>query len=378
MKLKKIKNNKPDLLIVGAGPVGCVIAERAAKVKKWSSLIVEKRGHIAGNCYDELNSKGLRIHKYGPHYMRFKKRKIFNYVSQFTKWIKGNYIVKSSVKGQLYPIPINLDTLEMFFKKKFKGKKDAIKFINRIRVKKKKINNSEDFILSKLGNEIYENFYKNYTIKQWGIHPKKLNKSVVGRLPIRFNRDPYYVNQKLKVMPKNGYTKLFENMTKNGNIEILLNTPYEKIKKNITPRLATIYTGPPDLFFNFRYGKLDWRSLKFKFKTFKKKKIQECVQINFPNEHKFTRKVEIKHVTKQKSKYSTISYEFPKSKGDPYYPINNKKNISLFNKYKKLIKKLEKKNVFFEGRLASYRYLNMDEVIEAALNLFKKLKNKYN
>tara|TARA_B100001057_G_scaffold203364_1_gene204060 strand:- start:1763 stop:2899 length:1137 start_codon:yes stop_codon:yes gene_type:complete len=378
MKLKKIKNNKPDLLIVGAGPVGCVIAERAAKVKKWSSLIVEKRGHIAGNCYDELNSKGLRIHKYGPHYMRFKKRKIFNYVSQFTKWLKGNYIVKSSVKGQLYPIPINLDTLEMFFKKKFKGKKDAIKFINRIRVKKKKINNSEDFILSKLGNEIYENFYKNYTIKQWGIHPKKLNKSVVGRLPIRFNRDPYYVNQKLKVMPKNGYTKLFENMTKNGNIEILLNTPYEKIKKNITPRLATIYTGPPDLFFNFRYGKLDWRSLKFKFKTFKKKKIQECVQINFPNEHKFTRKVEIKHVTKQKSKYSTISYEFPKSKGDPYYPINNKKNISLFNKYKKLIKKLEKKNVFFEGRLASYRYLNMDEVIEAALNLFKKLKNKYN
>ncbi len=378
MKLKKIKNNKPDLLIVGAGPVGCVIAERAAKVKKWSSLIVEKRGHIAGNCYDELNNKGLRIHKYGPHYMRFKKRKIFNYVSQFTKWIKGNYIVKSSVKGQLYPIPINLDTLEMFFKKKFKGKKDAIKFINRIRVKKKKINNSEDFILSKLGNEIYENFYKNYTIKQWGIHPKKLNKSVVGRLPIRFNRDPYYVNQKLKVMPKNGYTKLFENMTKNGNIEILLNTPYEKIKKNITPRLATIYTGPPDLFFNFRYGKLDWRSLKFKFKTFKKKKIQECVQINFPNEHKFTRKVEIKHVTKQKSKYSTISYEFPKSKGDPYYPINNKKNISLFNKYKKLIKKLEKKNVFFEGRLASYRYLNMDEVIEAALNLFKKLKNKYN
>ncbi len=378
MKLKKIKNNKPDLLIVGAGPVGCVIAERAAKVKKWSSLIVEKRGHIAGNCYDELNNKGLRIHKYGPHYMRFKKRKIFNYVSQFTKWLKGNYIVKSSVKGQLYPIPINLDTLEMFFKKKFKGKKDAIKFINRIRVKKKKINNSEDFILSKLGNEIYENFYKNYTIKQWGIHPKKLNKSVVGRLPIRFNRDPYYVNQKLKVMPKNGYTKLFENMTKNGNIEILLNTPYEKIKKNITPRLATIYTGPPDLFFNFRYGKLDWRSLKFKFKTFKKKKIQECVQINFPNEHKFTRKVEIKHVTKQKSKYSTISYEFPKSKGDPYYPINNKKNISLFNKYKKLIKKLEKKNVFFEGRLASYRYLNMDEVIEAALNLFKKLKNKYN
>ena len=378
MKIKKIKNKKPDLLIVGAGPVGCVLAERAAKVKKWSSLIVEKRNHIAGNCYDELNKKGLRIHKYGPHYMRFKKRRIFNYVGQFTKWIKGNYIVKSSVKGELYPIPINLNTLEKFFKKKFKDKDQAKKFIDTLKIKKKKINNSEDFILSKLGREIYENFYKNYTIKQWGIHPKRLNKSVVGRLPIRFNRDPYYVNQKLKVMPKNGYTQLFQNMIKDNRIEILLNTPYEKIKKDITPNIATIYTGPPDVFFNFKYGKLDWRSLDFKFKTLKKNKIQECVQINFPNDHKFTRKVEIKHVTKQKSKFSTISYEFPKSKGDPYYPINNKKNVTLFKKYKRLIKKLEKKNIFFEGRLASYRYLNMDEVIEAALNLFKKLKNKYN
>ena len=378
MKIKKIKNKKPDLLIVGAGPVGCVLAERAAKIKKWSSLIVEKRNHIAGNCYDELNKKGLRIHKYGPHYMRFKKRRIFNYVGQFTKWIKGNYIVKSSVKGELYPIPINLNTLEKFFKKKFKDKDQAKKFIDTLKIKKKKINNSEDFILSKLGREIYENFYKNYTIKQWGIHPKRLNKSVVGRLPIRFNRDPYYVNQKLKVMPKNGYTQLFQNMIKDNRIEILLNTPYEKIKKDITPNIATIYTGPPDVFFNFKYGKLDWRSLDFKFKTLKKNKIQECVQINFPNDHKYTRKVEIKHVTKQKSKFSTISYEFPKSKGDPYYPINNKKNVTLFKKYKRLIKKLEKKNIFFEGRLASYRYLNMDEVIEAALNLFKKLKNKYN
>ncbi len=377
MKLKKIKNKNPDLLIVGAGPVGCVIAERAAKIKKWSSLIVEKRNHIAGNCYDEINKKGLRIHKYGPHYMRFKKKRIFNYVSKFTKWIKGNYIVKSYVKGQLYPIPINLNTIEKFFNKKFQNKNQARKFIETLKIKKKKIKNSEDYILSKLGKEIYENFYKNYTIKQWGIHPRNLNKSVVGRLPIRFNRNPYYVNQKLKVMPKKGYTNLFKNMTKDKKIEILLDTSYEKIKKNIKPNLATIYTGPPDVFFNFKYGRLDWRSLDFKFKTYKKEKVQECVQINFPNENKFTRKVEIKHVTKQKSKFSTISYEFPKSKGDPYYPINNKKNTNLFKKYKKLIGKLEKENIYFEGRLASYRYLNMDEVIEAALNLFKRLKIKY-
>ena len=375
--MKKKIFTKPDLLIVGAGPVGCVIAERAAKIKNWNSIIIDKRNHIAGNCFDKTNKKGIRIHQYGPHYMRFKKKRIFNYVSNFTKWIKGNYIVKSNINGKLYPIPINLTTLEKFFNRKFNGPKDAKKFLKKIRIKKKVINNCEDYILSKLGKDIYENFYKNYTIKQWGIHPKFLDKSIVGRLPIRFNRDPYYVNQKIKVMPKHGYTKLFFNMINNPKININLKTSYEKIKNKVKPKIATIYTGPPDLFFKFKYGKLDWRSLKFKFKTLRKKKIQECVQINFPNEQKYTRKVEIKHVTKQKSKYSTLSYEFPKSKGDPYYPINNKKNRDRFNKYKKLIKKAEKNNIFFEGRLATYRYLNMDEVIEKALILFDKLKRRY-
>ena len=246
-------------------------------------MIVDKRNHIAGNCYDVTNNKGIRVHKYGPHYMRFKKKKIFNYVSKFTKWIKGNYIVKSNIDGKLYPIPINLTTLEKFFNKKFKSSKDAKKFIKKIQIKKNKIKNCEDFILSKLGKNIYEKFYKNYTIKQWGIHPKYLDKSIVGRLPIRFNRNPYYVNQKLKVMPKYGYTELFKRMIKNPNIKLSLNTSFEKIKNKIKPKIATIYTGPPDTFFNYKYGKLDWRSLEFKFKTYKKNKIQECVQINYPN-----------------------------------------------------------------------------------------------
>ena len=372
------KKHNIDLLIVGAGPVGCVVAERAAKIKNWKCLIVDKRNHIAGNCHDKINKKGVLIHKYGPHYMRFKKKKIYNYVSKFTKWINGNYIVKSNIDDKLYPIPINLTTLEKFFKIKLKNKKDAIKFLKSKRVKIKKIKNSEDFILSKLGREIYENFYKNYTIKQWGIHPKNLNKSVVGRLPIRFNRDPYYVDQKLKVMPKNGYTALFQNMIKNDNIKVKLNTDYKKIKDKIIPRHATVYTGPPDVFFNNKFGKLDWRSLNFKFKTYKKKKIQDCVQINFPNKYKFTRKVEIKHVTKQKIPITTVCTEYPSSSGDPYYPINNKKNLKIFAKYKKLINIYEKKNIFFEGRLAQYKYLNMDEVIERALNLFNRIKLKFN
>tara|TARA_B100001093_G_C26839369_1_gene1019827 strand:- start:134 stop:751 length:618 start_codon:yes stop_codon:yes gene_type:complete len=205
-----------------------------------------------------------------------------------------------------------------------------------------------------------------------------LDKSVVGRLPIRFNRNPFYVNQKLKVMPKKGYTNLFNKMISNPNIEVVLKTSYGDVEKKVQPKKAIIYTGPPDVFFNYKYGKLKWRSLKFNFKTFKKKKIQECVQINFPNIKKYTRKVEIKHVTKQKINFSTISYEFPKSTGDPYYPINDVRNRIMFKKYDKLIKEAEKKNIFFEGRLAKYKYLNMDEVIERALLLFKKLKDKYN
>ena len=371
------KKQNIDFLIVGAGPVGCVIAERASKLKKWKCLIIDKRNHIAGNCYDEINSKGVLIHKYGPHYMRFKKKKIYNYVSKFTKWISGNYIVKSNINDQLFPIPINLTTLEKFFKVKLKNKKDAVKLLKNKKMQIKNIRNSEDFILSRLGKEIYENFYKNYTIKQWGIHPKNLDKSVVGRLPIRFNRNPFYVDQKLRVMPKNGYTVLFKNMIKDKNIKVKLNTDYKKIKNQIKPRLATIYTGPPDIFFNNKFGKLDWRSLDFKFKSYKKEKIQNCVQVNFPNKYKFTRKVEIKHVTKQKIPYTTICTEYPKSSGDPYYPINNKKNLKIFEKYKKLIKDYEKKNIFFEGRLAQYKYLNMDEVIERALILFNRIKIKF-
>jgi UDP-galactopyranose mutase len=373
----KIKKFKPDILIVGAGPVGCVIAERCSAVMGWKCLIIEKRNHIGGNCYDKKNSYGILYHKYGPHYMRFKKKKIFNYVSKFTKWIKGNYIVKSSINNILYSIPINLNTLEKFFKKKFSSSVEAKKFIRSKQITIKKIQSSEDYILSKLGKEIYEKFYKNYTIKQWGIHPRDLGSEVCGRLPIRYNRNDSYVNEKIKVMPKYGYTKLFKNMLNNSKIRIVLNTDYFKIQKKIQPKIATVYTGPIDLFFNYIYGKLEWRSLDFKFKTINKKYFQKYVQINFPNEKNFTRRVEIKHVTKQKSKFTTLSYEYPKSLGDPYYPINNEKNKKKFNKYKKLINLYEKKNFFFEGRLAQYKYLNMDEVIENALLLFSKLKKKY-
>ena len=366
-----------DVIIIGAGPVGCVLAHKITKELKLNCLILEKRNHIAGNCYDEYNSKGLLYHKYGPHYLRFKNRNTLNFLSKFTKWINGNYIVKSVVKNKLYPIPINLDTLELFFKKKFKSKKDVIKFINNKRIKYKNPKNFEQFVLSKLGKEIYENFYKNYTIKQWGIDPKKLSKNIAGRLPIRFNRNPYSTKEKLRFMPKHGFTKMFNKMIDDKRITIKLNCDYFKIRKNLKYKHFMIYTGEPDKYFDYKYGKLDWRSLIFKFKNLKMKNFQKYVQYNYPNDYKFTRTVEIKHVTKQKSNYTVISREYPTNKGDPYYPISNKKNIDLFNKYKKLIIKEKEKNVFFEGRLANYKYFNTDEVIESSLKLYKYLKKKY-
>ena len=366
-----------DVIIIGAGPVGCVLAERISSQLKLKCLIIEKRNHIGGNCYDEYNKKGLLYHKYGPHYLRFKNKKTMNYLSSFTKWLPGDYIVKSIIDNKLYPIPINLETLELFFKKKFKSKKEVIQFINKKKLKINNPKNFEEFVLSKLGNDIYEKFYKNYTIKQWNIDPKLLSKKIAGRLPIRFNRNPYYVKEKLRFMPKKGFTQMFKNMTSNKKIKILLNTDFFKIRKKIKFKFFMIYTGEPDKYFDYKYGKLDWRSLIFKFQNYKKDYIQKCVQYNYPNNFKFTRSVEIKHVTKQKSNYTVISKEYPTSNGDPYYPISNKKNINLFEKYKKLILKENKNSVFFEGRLANYKYFNTDEVIESALSLFRKLKKKY-
>ena len=366
-----------DVIIIGAGPVGCVLANKISNELKLNCLIIEKRNHIAGNCYDEYNSKGLLYHKYGPHYLRFKNRKTLNYLSKFTKWIPGNYIVKSVIDKKLYPMPINLETLEMFFQKKFKSKKDVINFLNKKKTKIKNPKNFEEFVLSKLGKEIYEKFYKNYTIKQWGMSPKKLSKEIAGRLPIRFNRNPYYVKEKLRFMPKKGFTEMFKKMINNKKIEVKLNCDFYKIRDKIRFKHFMIYTGEPDRYFNFKYGKLDWRSLVFRFKNYKKKRIQKFVQYNYPNDFNFTRTVEIKHVTNQKSKYTVISKEYPTNRGDPYYPLSDKKNLKLFDKYEKLILKENKRNIFFEGRLAKYKYFNTDEVIESSLKLFKNLKIRY-
>jgi len=369
--------NDFDLLIAGAGPVGCVIAERAATQLGWKVLIVEKRNHIAGNCYDRFHESGLMIHQYGPHYFRTNNEELLKYLSEFTTWIQGDYIVKSSTDGELYPFPINLTTLSMFFGEEITAENAQAK-LDSVREKIDDPQNSEEFVLSRVGKEMYEKFYLGYTLKQWEKHPRDLDKSVCGRIPVRLNHDDRYVDHKHQLTPENGFTKMFSNMVFRDNIQVMLNADFREVKNWAKPRIATIYTGPVDEYFDCKLGKLPWRSLEFDFRNMKQEFYQPYVQINYPNDHEYTRTVEIKHVTKQKHPETVVSFEYSRSEGDPYYPIPAPENNELYKKYKVLAdEECLNNNVFFAGRLANYLYMNTDEAIESALATYQNIKDRY-
>lgn len=365
-----------DILIVGGGPVGCVVAEHAARLRNWESIIIEKRNHIAGNCFDTLDQNDQLIHKYGPHYFRTNDENIFKYLSNFTEWIEGEYIVKTSYQDKLYPFPINLETLEKFYGQKLSENcaRELLK-LKSLDIPNPK--NSEEFVLSIVGPELYEAFYLGYTLKQWDKHPRDLSPSVCGRIPIRFNRDQRYVDAQFQVMPKDGFTAMFHKMTANPLIKTSLNTDFNSVRNIITPKIATVYTGPIDAYFDYAFGRLPWRSLEFKWKTFQEEYVQPCVQINYPNENSFTRSVEIKHVTKQKCPFSNISYEYPKESGPPYYPIPSKQSQLTYEKYKELAEiEKQKKNFFLAGRLAEYTYINTDQAISRGMEVFTEIAHK--
>ena len=375
--ITKIGDNY-DVVIAGAGPVGCVIAERLAAELGYKVLIVDKRSHIAGNCYDTHHESGVLIHRYGPHYFRTNKKELLEYLSNFTDWVPGNYIVKSSVDGELYPFPINLLTLRQFFKKPDLTAEQAEALLASEKEDISNPANSEEFVLSRVGKDMYESFYLGYTLKQWAIHPRDLAPSVTGRIPVRLNTDERYVDHQYQFTPAAGFSAMFRNMITHPNIEVLLNTDYDALKDKIKPAVATIYTGQIDEYFDFKLGKLPWRSLHFEFKEEPQEFVQPCVQINYPNEHDYTRTVEIKHVTRQIHPHTVISYEYPRAEGDPYYPIPMEKNAALYDQYKALAdEETVNNNVYFCGRLAEYKYFNTDEVIERALLTFNLIKERY-
>jgi UDP-galactopyranose mutase len=360
-----------DYLIVGAGFAGSVLAERLASDLDKYVLVVDKRNHIAGNAYDRYDDHGLLIHEYGPHIFHTNSADVFNYLSRFTEWRPYEHRVLASVDGQLVPIPINLDTINKLYGTNLVSSEVEAFFAERAE-KRESIRTAEDVVVGRVGRELYEKFFRGYTRKQWGIDPSELDSSVTARVPTRTNRDDRYFTDTYQAMPLHGYTRMFERILKHPKIKVLLNTDYREMHKTI-PYKQMIFTGPVDEYFGFRLGKLPYRSLEFQHQTLNQTKFQPVGTVNYPNEYAYTRITEFKYLTGQKHDQTSIVYEFPRAEGDPYYPVPTRENAALYAKYKELAESTP--DVYFAGRLGTYKYYNMDQVVAQALALYAKIKD---
>ncbi len=362
-----------DYLIVGAGFAGSVLAERLARELGQRVLVVEKRRHIGGNAYDRYNDDGILIHPYGPHIFHTNSADIFDYLSRFTQWRPYQHRVLASVDGQEVPIPINLDTVNRLYGLRLTSF-EMEKFFESVAEKVESVTTSEDVVVSKVGRELYNKFFRGYTRKQWGLDPSELDASVTARVPTRTNRDDRYFTDTFQAMPLHGYTRMFEAMLDHPNIKVMLNTDYRDIV-DVLPWKHMIYSGPVDAFFNFQYGKLPYRSLEFRHETVPQEQFQPVGTVNYPNDYGYTRISEFKHITGQVHPKTSVVYEYPRAEGDPYYPVPRPENAELYRKYEALADATE--NVTFVGRLATYKYYNMDQVVGQALAAFKRLMQRH-
>src|SRR6187402_2502135 len=320
-----------DYLVVGAGFAGATIAERLAAQAGRKVLVCDKRPHIGGNAYDHYDEAGILVHRYGPHIFHTNSPHVFEYLSRFTAWRPYQHRVLASVDGQLLPIPINLDTVNRLYGTNFTSFQ-VEQFFASVAEPAARIRTSEDVIVSKVGRELYEKFFRNYTRKQWGLDPSELDAAVTARVPVRTNNDDRYFTDSYQAMPKHGYTRLFEKMLAHPNIKVMLNADYREVQKAI-PHNEVIYTGPVDEYFDYRYGRLPYRSLEFKFETLNTERHQPVAVINYPNDNLYTRVTEFKYLTGQEHPKTTLVYEYPKATGDPYYPIPRSENAELYRKY---------------------------------------------
>lgn len=358
-----------DYMIVGAGFAGSVLAERLARGMGRKVLLIDKRRHIGGNAYDCYNEHGILIHRYGPHIFHTNSADVFDYLSRFTQWRQYQHRVRASVDGRLVPIPINLDTINELYGLDLDpaGMKQ---FLASVAEPKERLLTSEDVVVNGMGRELYEKFFRGYTRKQWGLDPSELDAQVTARLPVRHNRDDRYFTDSYQAMPARGFTHMFENMLDHPNIKIMLNTDYREVSKQIACG-ALIYSGPIDEFFEYRYGALPYRSLEFRHETHHIPVYQSAPVVNYPNEYAYTRVTEFKYLTGQEHAATSIVFEFPRAEGDPYYPIPRPVNAELYRRYQGLAE--QRPDVHFVGRLGTYRYYNMDQVVAQALTLFAKL-----
>ncbi|HEY8383318.1 MAG TPA: UDP-galactopyranose mutase [Microvirga sp.] len=358
-----------DWLIVGAGFAGSVLAERLANERNEKVLVIDRRNHIGGNAYDRYDDEGLLIHQYGPHIFHTNSKQIFDYLSQFTEWRFYEHRVLAEVDGQRVPIPINLDTVNKLYGLNLTSE-ELVEWFKSRAEPVDEIKTSEDVVVSAVGRELYEKFFRGYTRKQWGLDPSELDKSVTARVPTRTNRDDRYFGDEFQFMPKHGYTRMFESMLRNPNIHVMTQTDYNDIK-DVIPHRRVIYTGPIDEYFDFKFGKLPYRSLRFEHKTLDTAWHQPVAVVNYPQTQEYTRVTEYKYLTGQEHQKTALTYEYPSAEGDPYYPIPKPENQELFKKYERLA--LATPDVWFVGRLATYRYYNMDQIVGQALATFRRI-----
>lgn len=359
-----------DYLIVGAGFAGSVLAERLAADAGKRVLVCDVRPHIGGNAYDCYNDDGILIHKYGPHIFHTNSRDVFDYLSRFTAWRPYQHRVKASVDGMLLPMPINLDTVNQLFGLRLSSF-ELEAFLQSLAEPREQLRTSEDVVVSKVGRELYQKFFQGYTRKQWGLDPSQLDASVTARVATRTNRDDRYFTDTYQAMPLHGYTRMFERMLAHPNIKLLLNTDYREVVE-LLPFGEMIYSGPIDAFFDYQFGKLPYRSLEFVHETHDRPAYQEAAVVNYPNDEAYTRITEFKYLTGQEHAKTSIVYEYPQAEGEPYYPVPRAENAERYAQYKALADMTP--GVHFVGRLASYRYYNMDQVVAQALKTYKRIR----
>jgi len=367
----RAERSRYDYLIVGAGFAGSVLAERLATQHGARVLLIDRRPHIGGNAYDEPNEAGILYHKYGPHIFHTNSEQVVEYLSQFTEWRPYEHRVLAYVREKLVPIPINRTTLNELFGLDLKTDDEAAEYLASRAEPVADIKTSEDVVINAVGRELYELFFRGYTRKQWDLDPSELDKQVTARIPTRTNTDDRYFTDAFQAMPRDGYTAMFNRILDHPLIEVRTGVDFRDVRDDVDYD-HLIYTGPVDEYFDYRFGKLPYRSLKFDHQTLDQEQFQRTGTVNYPSQDvPFTRISEYKHLTGQKAPVTTITYEYPSADGDPYYPIPRPENQELFKKYEALADATD--NVTFVGRLATYRYYNMDQIVGQALATFRRI-----
>jgi UDP-galactopyranose mutase len=366
--------NNIDILIIGCGISGAVLAERYASVGK-KVLVIERRGHIGGNCYDFIDENGILVSKYGAHLFHTNDEEVWDYVCQFAEWYPWEHKVIARVEGKTVPIPVNIDTVNILFDENIETEAEMRDWLENNRIPFDKPANGEEAVLNRMGPDLYEKMFKFYTKKQWDKFPAELDASVLDRIPVRYNHDDRYFSDTYQALPKGGYTQMFEKILSHPNIEVLLDTDYFDVMHMFSGCEKLFYTGPIDRYFQFKHSlaeKLEYRSINFVTETLDVPFFQENSVVNYPGtDVEYTRIIEYKHFGNQQSEKTTVVKEYTVDDGEPYYPVPNPRNQEIYEKYKADAAKLN--DVYFVGRLANYKYFNMDQAFKNALELFAEL-----